>query len=86
MKFLYALHDLAREFYYAPVICLDDQAAKTLFYDLCEDKETLVGQRPTDFCLYRVGMWNEETAELQSDQYRVARGAEYTPLTHEELA
>jgi len=85
MKLLFSLYDAARDYFHAPCVFLDPDAAKAAFVHLCTDGSIQPGQRPVDFELHLLGAYDEETGELLSDgkRQRIMRGADLVKTPEE---
>ena len=58
-KFVYSIYDKVAQVYHNPWVESSDQTAGRAFSLVCADKDTLYGTCPSDFVLYRVGMFND---------------------------
>jgi len=56
---------------------LNDNAAKRDFGDAINDERSTLNKHPYDMELWRVGTWNDETAELISDIEYLASGVDF---------
>ncbi|QXP08380.1 MAG: nonstructural protein [Arizlama microvirus] len=66
MKNLYSIFDKQTMQYGNPWIAENDNTAKRAFERLASDKNTDVSFRPSDFELYAVGYFDEESGLFQS--------------------
>lgn len=60
-KFVYAIFDKVGQVYHNPWIEVSDQTAGRAFKLACADPSSLYGMCPSDFVLYRVGMFNDKS-------------------------
>lgn len=49
-----------------PVTIDNDASAIRAFCDMVNNKDTIIGQHPADFKLYKVGYFNPDTGEIYS--------------------
>lgn len=50
---------------FGSIVCIDnDLAAVRAFRDMVHNKDTVIGQHPSDFVLYKVGFFNFFTGEI----------------------
>lgn len=63
-KNVYSIKDTLGQVWYMPSYFPNDDTAKRMFGDLCLDKETPLGQHPTDYVLFKIGTWDDSTGEL----------------------
>lgn len=61
---VYSIHDRAAGVYTRPFFMQADAAALRSFQDLAADKEHEISRHPGDYTLFRVGLWNDNTAEI----------------------
>lgn len=61
----YSLYDRKALSYSPPFFMASDGLALRALHDLVLDTSTTVGRHPSDFVLYRVGRWNDETGALE---------------------
>lgn len=64
MPKLYSLHDLKAGGFYAPFTSPNDSAAKRAVATAAHMDNTLVSQHPSDFELFSLGTFNEDTGEI----------------------
>lgn len=57
-KVLVAVMDKKAQVFNPPVAFENKEDAKRGFYDLCSNRDTLVGRHPEDFALYLVGSFD----------------------------
>lgn len=58
-KYVYSIYDKVAQVYHNPWVESSDNTAVRAFSFVCSDKNTLYGMCPSDFVLYRVGMFND---------------------------
>ena len=68
IKRVYSLLDVKSGVYANPVVYLRDGQAVRDFQALCSDQGCLVGRYPSDFCLYFVGTFDDETGSFSSEK------------------
>jgi hypothetical protein len=61
---LYAVLDTASGVYDGPVPSKTDGTAMRSFTQMAKNPESPIGQSPSDFSLWKVGVWNDATGEL----------------------
>lgn len=61
---VYSVRDLKAECYSQPYFASNDAVAVRMFSDVCKDVETPIGAHPSDYALFRVGVWNTESGSL----------------------
>ena len=65
---LYSVFDTKSGVFDRPWCSVSDGAAIRVFGDMCEDERSgVVAKHPDDFALYRVGSWNDGTAEISPE-------------------
>ena len=78
MKILAALYDRATEAF-APVMTVHTRAEATRsFRKECSNPSSPLNQNPTDYELFVVGTYDEETGEITPDRERIARAEDHT--------
>lgn len=91
----YVIYDVKAKFYNKPFFLQNDSVAIRAFTDLANDPTTDVFKHPTDFILFSLGTYDDETAKLSSTEPLVlARAHELKktlketirPATPEEIA
>ena len=60
----YSIHDTKAQAFSHPVWQRTDASAIRAFADACKNPESVYGQHPEDYHLYRVGVFNEMVGEL----------------------
>jgi hypothetical protein len=75
---IYTIFDTKTAIYNYPFFQHSDGEATRTFGDLCNDENTRIGQHPEDYHLYRIGTWNDKTAEITQDDHQeiIAKGNE----------
>lgn len=66
----YCIFDTAAAFYQRPFFCGADGEATRLFVDLVGDKTSPPGKHPEDYCVFRIGSFNDLTGVIVGDQVR----------------
>lgn len=57
---------------YGPVVQFDnDEVAVRAFFDICRDISTIVGKHPADFCLAKIGVYDDEIPVVEGCNYTV---------------
>ncbi|AXL15506.1 nonstructural protein [Microviridae sp.] len=64
MSNFYAVYDIKAQYYLAPFTSVNDHTAKRAFIGACSDPDTKLYKFPTDYELFHVGEFLEETGEL----------------------
>lgn len=62
---LYAVYDRCSGIYDGPVPGQTDAAVMRDFVALCTKENSKIAQSPEDYTLFRVGTWNDGTAEVE---------------------
>lgn len=60
----YAIYDLKAGYYLTPFIAHNHHVAKRMFTASCSDSNTSLYQFPTDYELFLIGSFDEQTAEI----------------------
>lgn len=77
---LYAVKDVKSQLFNNPFVQKTDGTAIRTFATACEDKNTDLNKYPSDFSLYRIGTYDEESGKLSQDQImQVANASEFVP-------
>ncbi|WNK14178.1 MAG: nonstructural protein [Microvirus sp.] len=71
MKNLYSIYDKQLAEYSTPWVAQNDNAAKRAYERLAADSTTDVNFRPTDFDLFSVGYFDEESGLFESRLDRI---------------
>lgn len=67
MKYgIYCIFDEAAGIFTAPTIDISDESAMRNFQKMCSDAGSVMNFKPSDFSLYAVGVWDAETANIES--------------------
>jgi hypothetical protein len=66
MKIIVSVHDKKADEFQGIFLVPSLAVAIRMFADTLADTETIMYKHPEDFCLYKVGEFNTETAEIQS--------------------
>lgn len=61
----YTLFDEVAEVHYPPIFCKNENEARRLFVDCCNDPKTIAGEHPEDYRLYRIGVFNDNTGMFE---------------------
>jgi hypothetical protein len=61
---IYTVFDSASGVFDRPFCAISDQAAVRAFGDICGNSEHPVGMHPDDYSLYRVGVFDNNLAEI----------------------
>lgn len=62
---LYAVFDRASGVYDGPIPGQADGTMIRQFTDMCCNPEHQIGKHPDDYTLFKVGVWNDGTGELE---------------------
>ena len=74
---LYAIFDRASGIYDGPLRGQADGVVVRQFCDMCVGGEHEVAKHPEDFTLFKIGVWNDGTAEIESvSPEKLINGAE----------
>lgn len=85
MHVVVALYDLKAEFYGNPAIFRSDADAARSLFDVFANKDTLPGQHPEDFALFRIGTFDNQTgAIVPCTPVQVTTGMEYLAASKKE--
>ncbi|WNK14172.1 MAG: nonstructural protein [Microvirus sp.] len=71
MKNLYSIFDKAVMEYTTPWVAQNDNAAKRAFERIAADKDTDIHHRPSDYELFSVGYFDEESGLFESRLERI---------------
>lgn len=63
-KSAYAVFDSKAKFFTAPFFCVNDMVALRLFAGAVGDPATDLHKFPSDYTLFRVGMWDDEKGAI----------------------
>ncbi len=67
MKYgIYCIYDEAAGVFTAPTIDISDESAIRNFQKMCADAGSMMNFKPSDFSLYAVGVFDAETANIES--------------------
>ncbi len=67
MKYgIYCIYDDAARIFTAPTIDISDESAIRNFKKMCADAGSVMNFKPSDFSLYAVGVFDAETANIES--------------------
>ena len=67
MKFgIYSIKDTATNTYSAPFYSQNDNVARRQFSDLSQDNQTLINKHPSDFCLVKIGLWDDDQGTVEN--------------------
>lgn len=78
MKILVALYDRATEAY-APIMTVHTRGeAIRSFRNEIKEPQSPISQHPTDFELYQVGIYNDQTGEIEPHHELIARAEDHT--------
>lgn len=73
MKMLVALYDRAVQAH-APIMTVNTRGeAIRSFKDAVNDPQSPLYKHPTDYELYQIGTYNEETGEISANREQIAR-------------
>lgn len=61
---VFSIRDAAAEIYQTPFCTRSKGEALRVFQDLANDQSHPVGQHPEDYCLFHIGEYNQDTAEM----------------------
>jgi len=62
---IYTIYDVASGAYGRPFFCQADREAMRSFTDISVDAEHPVGQHPSDYTLFRIGTYNDNTGIIE---------------------
>lgn len=65
---MFSIKDTATGTYSQPFVAQTNNLAMRQFGDLATDKTTNINKHPSDFCLVRVGEWNEDEGRLTDEE------------------
>jgi len=78
MKILVALYDRATEAF-APVMTVHTRGeAIRSFRNECQNKQSPIAQHPTDYELWQIGQYNDQTGEIEPGKEMIARAEDHT--------
>lgn len=61
-----SVYDTVSQKFGSPVTIDNDASAIRAFRDMVSNKNTVIGQHPADFVLYKVGYFNADSGEIYS--------------------
>lgn len=61
---IYSIYDTAAAAYLRPFFIPSDGQASRAFTDIATDAEHEVGKHPSDYTLFKIGIWDDNTAEF----------------------
>lgn len=64
---MYSVYDRKARIYNSPYVLANDQMAIRSFRLIVNDKESMVHHYPEDFVLYRIGKFNSNTGNLDTE-------------------
>lgn len=77
MKILVALYDRATEAY-APIMTVHTRGeAIRSFKQECNNEQSPLRRDPTDYELWQVGAYDDQTGEIHPEKERIARAEDY---------
>lgn len=68
---IYSIFDTAAGVYLRPFFLPSDGQAVRMFCDLAADKEHEIGKHPEDYSLCRIGMFDDNNAEVTDEKVAV---------------
>lgn len=68
---MYCIHDRVAEQYAPPFLMPNDNTATRAFVGLCTDQDSRIAANPSDFNLYRVGEFDDESCVLTVEEFPV---------------
>ena len=78
MKVLVALYDRAVEAH-APVMTVNTRnEAIRSFRQECQNRESPIAKNPTDYELYQIGTYDEESGTIEAKRELIARAEDHT--------
>ncbi len=67
MKYgIYSIFDEAAGIFTAPTVDISDESAIRNFQKACSEAGSMMNFKPSDFSLYAVGIWDTDTANIES--------------------
>ena len=64
---VYTIFDTATGAHMRPFFLHADAQAARMFGDICADKEHEVGKHPEDYSLCRIGVWDDQSAQMTNE-------------------
>ncbi len=68
---MYSIYDTATGAYMRPFFLQSDGQALRMFEDIVMDAEHEVGKHPEDYSVARIGLFNDQTAELTDENVEI---------------
>ena len=68
---MYAIRDAAIGVYKPPFVQHNNAHAMRNFGDLANDPNTEINKHPSDYCLVRVGEWDDDQGTLHPEEHHV---------------
>ena len=65
---IYSVFDEAAKAFGTPFFMQNDMMAARAFSDLANDANSTVFKHPSDYKLYKIGVFNDETASIESTE------------------
>ncbi len=84
---IFAIYDNKAQAYMQPFFALTAGLALRTFSDSSNSQDTIFHAHPTDFCLYEIGEFNDETAEINThkETKNLGLAADYLLEGHDNL-
>ncbi|QXP44299.1 MAG: nonstructural protein [Arizlama microvirus] len=64
IKYIFAIYDSKANAFCEPVFTPNQAIAERSFTIASNDKTTYIGQSPTDYTLFRLGTWDDESGKF----------------------
>lgn len=75
---IYSIYDNKTLVFNTPFFALNNAAAIRTFSDAANDQNTNICRHPTDFCLFMIGTYDQQTGEIQAlDHQNLGLASDY---------
>lgn len=71
---VFSVLDTKAQAFLRPFFAVNKAVAIRQFQTECQNQQSMFSQHPEDFCLFELGMWDENSGELRSLEARVSLG------------
>lgn len=78
---IYAIYDNKAEAFMQPFFAATPGLALRTFEDNANNPDSILSKHPNDFCLYEIGVFDDQTAEIinHSENINLGMATEYSP-------
>lgn len=72
---IYTIYDTQAEWYSQPFFARANGEALRSFANICQDPKHAIGQHPSHYTLFEIGLWDDSKANIQMLQAKVSLGS-----------